>query len=245
MLVVAALFVDRIPQDTAYHQFADTRTILGIVNFWNVFSNLFFVITGGIGLWFLRQRDREGIIDRIYPVYVVFFSGVLATGLGSAWYHFSPDNSTLVWDRLTMTVAFMAYFAMVVGEHVSDTSARRLLIPLLVSGAASVFYWQYTEATGAGDLRPYALVQFLPMILIPVILIAYRPLFGSSKIFWVMILFYAISKLFEYLDHDVFAAGHLLSGHSVKHIVAAIAPLVLLHNISKRRLPVHEDRADG
>jgi hypothetical protein len=39
-----------IPQDPSYHQFADQRTLLGIPNFWNVVSNLPFVLVGAIGL---------------------------------------------------------------------------------------------------------------------------------------------------------------------------------------------------
>ena len=39
-----------IAQDPTYHQFADQRTLLGIPNFWNVVSNLPFVLVGAMGL---------------------------------------------------------------------------------------------------------------------------------------------------------------------------------------------------
>lgn len=235
MLIASAFLIDPVSQDLAYHQFADARTLFSIANFWNVVSNVPFLIVGGAGLWFLRIRDREGIVDSLYPAYIVFFVGVFLTGIGSSWYHVIPNNSTLVWDRLPMTIAFMALFTIVIGEHVYDKGARRLLIPLLIMGAASVFYWQYTESTGEGDLRPYVLVQFLPLVLIPFILLAYRSHFFSKRIYWGMILLYAISKLLEYFDYSIFETGVLLSGHSIKHVVAAAAPALFLYGIVNRR----------
>ena len=187
------------------------------------------------GLWHLRKRERDGIVGNLYPAYVVFFIGVALTGIGSSWYHFAPDTHTLVWDRLPMTVAFMALFTIVIAEHVCDDGARRLLVPLLVIGAASVFYWQYTESAGSGDLRPYALVQFLPMVLIPVILLAYKSCFFTRHVYWGMILLYAASKLFEFFDYNVYEAGNILSGHSLKHVVAASAPALFLYSIKTRR----------
>jgi hypothetical protein len=240
MLAATSLIIDPVPQDAAYHQFADSHTIFGVSNFWNVFSNVGFLVSGSLGLWYVRNRDQPGIVDRIYPAYVILFAGVFATGFSSGSYHLSPDNASLVWDRLTMTIVFMAFFTVVIGEHVCETSARRLLIPLLIAGAASVFYWQYTESVGTGDLRPYALVQFLPLVMIPMILIGYRSTFGSSRIFWIIILLYVLSKLLELLDQEVYMAGGLISGHSLKHVVSAMAPLVLWYGMT-RRSPVEDE----
>ena len=235
LLIAAAFLVDRMPQDAEYHQLADSRSILGVTNFWNVMTNLPLLLVGLAGLWFLRQREHDGLLDAMYPAYIVFFAGVGATGLGSAWYHLLPNNATLVWDRLPMTVAFMGLFTVIIGEYVCHRGARRLLIPLLLIGAASVFYWQYTESTGVGDLRPYALVQFMPMILIPILLLAYRSDFGWQGVYWSMIVLYACSKLFEYFDYNVYSMGQLLSGHSIKHLVAACVPGLFLYAIARRR----------
>ena len=77
------------------------------------------------------------------------------------------SNATLVWDRLSITVSFMAFFVIVYGETVSVRTARMMLGPLVGLGIVSVFYWHITESQGVGDLRLYGLVQFLPMLLIP------------------------------------------------------------------------------
>jgi hypothetical protein len=235
LLIAFAFLADPVSQDPGYHLFADTRFIFGIANFWNVVSNLPFLIVGGAGLWFLRTKEQQGIISSLYPAYLIFFCGVLLTSIGSSWFHLAPSNSTLLWDRLPMTIAFMALLALIVGEHVCDKSAKRLLMPLLLVGAVSVIYWHYTESIGAGDLRPYAIVQFLPMILIPILLLTYPPRFSSPGIYWGMILLYALSKAFEYFDYDVYAWGSIISGHSIKHLVAAAAPALFLYGIRTRR----------
>ena len=101
VLIIASLFglllLPPIPQDQNYHDFADQRTLLGIPHFWNVVSNIPFIVIGAVGLWPLRRS----------PAIVILFLGILLTGFGSAYYHLDPDDSTLFWDRLPMAVSFM------------------------------------------------------------------------------------------------------------------------------------------
>jgi hypothetical protein len=231
----AITFVPPIPQDPGYHLFADSRSFLSVPNFWNVASNLPFVLVGAAGLMFIRRSDRRGISAALRLAHIVFFAGVLLTGFGSAWYHIAPDNRTLVWDRLPMTLAFMGLFTIVIGEHISERAARGLLLPLLAAGAASVLYWALSETRGSGDLRPYVLVQFLPVILIPLILLMWRSQFDRTAFIWCAVVAYAASKLFEHYDHGIFRLGGIVSGHSLKHVVAALAPLMLLYGFSTRR----------
>jgi hypothetical protein len=162
------------------------------------------------------------------------------TAFGSGYYHLNPANDPLVWDRLPMTIGFAGLFSIIIGEFVSVRAARRILVPLLVIGAASVLYWAFTESNGSGDLRPYAVVQFLPMLLIPVILLIYKPSIGSPKYYWIMMLFYVLAKLFEHFDAAIYDAGQIVSGHTVKHLFAALTPATMLYALTVRR-PVHED----
>ena len=177
-------FVDPIPQDLSYHEFADTRSILSVPNFWNVLSNFPFLLVGGAGFYYSRSRNRPGMMADLHIAYLVFFSGIFMTGFGSAYYHYAPGNETLIWDRLPMTIGFMGLVTIIVGEHISLPAAKRMLIPLLLIGAGSVVFWGITEARGEGDLRPYAIVQFLPMLLIPLILLMYRSVFDSVDFLW-------------------------------------------------------------
>ena len=236
VLVASVFFVDPIPQDPLYHAFVDTRSIIGVPNFWNVASNIPFLLAGGAGLYYLSKGKIPDLPQDLTLSYVIFFTGIFLTGFGSAYYHYAPSNATLVWDRLPMTLGFMGLFTIVIGEHISVPTAKRLLVPLLIVGVGSVAYWAVTEARGAGDLRPYAIVQFLPMLLIPLILIMYESVFDSVRAYWLVIALYVLSKLFEHFDELVYEAGGLISGHSLKHVAAAIAPLVLLIGFTRRRL---------
>lgn len=231
--VIAAvfLFVDPVPQDLDYHKFADTRTLLGVPNFWNVASNLPFFI---VGLWGMGVTARQFMKPaELRPAYLVFYFGILMTAFGSAYFHVIPGNDSLVYDRLAMTIGFAGMLAVVLGEIISVRTAQRVLAPFLAIGIASVVYWAWTESRGVGDLRPYAIVQFLPMLLIPVLLLTHRTKSELIPAFWMMILFYVLAKVAEFLDAAIFDIGQVISGHSLKHLFAAIAPAVLLIALGK------------
>ena len=220
-------------QDHAYHAFADTRTFLGIPNFWNVCTNLLFFVVGVWGLAFLSRN--VAVVGPLRIIWAFFFVGVLATTFGSAYYHVSPDNASLGWDRLAMTIGIMSLFALVIGEYLSVSWGRRLLLPLLLLGAASVYYWLRTESIGAGDLRPYALVQFLPMLLIPLIMLLRRGESDMGPYLAVLLALYVVAKIFENLDSGVYSAGELMGGHALKHLFAALAASSLLPALYRRR----------
>ncbi len=174
-------------------------------------------------------------IPGLQPAYGVFFVGIFLTAFGSGYYHLSPANDPLIWDRLPMTIGFAGLFSIIIGEFVSVRAARRILVPMLVVGVASVGYWAFTEARDAGDLRPYAVVQYLPMLLIPIILTMYKPLIGSTKYYWLMMLFYVLAKLFEYFDAAIFSMGQVVSGHTIKHLFASMAPATMVYALAVRR----------
>lgn len=228
---LADLISNPLAQDPAYHLFADQRSILGISNFWNVASNLPFLVVGAWGFTIARRQ----VIGPLRLVWLVFFAGIFLTALGSGYYHLQPDNGSLAWDRLTMTIGFMGLVAIVIGEYLSVDWSRLLLLPLLAIGVASVFYWSHTEQLGAGDLRPYALVQFLPMILIPAVVLVRHEHSDLGRYIGWMIAFYVVAKILEHFDAGVFSAGQLMSGHALKHLIAALGPASLLYGLTRRQ----------
>jgi len=207
----------------AYHDFADQRTFFGIPNFFNVISNLPYLVFGLIGYFFLFMQAHPEIIKSIKHAYLVFFVGVSMVCFGSGYYHLFPDNNTLLWDRLPMTLAFMSFFTVIFAEHVHEKTAGRMYLSLLVIGLVSVVYWYWTESSGAGDLRLYGLVQFLPMILIPLILWLFASQYSHTHYFWLMIGCYLLAKVFEATDQLIYDSIGF-SGHSLKHLVSAFAP---------------------
>jgi len=227
-----------IPQDPSYHAFADHRTLLGVPNLLNVLSNLPFMVFGIAGLTVVRGERSTGLLRELRPAYTCFFAGSACVAIGSAIYHLDPNNLSLVWDRLPMTIAFMSFFAIVIGEHVGPEAGRRLLPPLLMVGPASVLYWWFTEARSAGDLRFYGLVQFLPLVLIPLILGLYRSLLTRVHLVWLVLVTYAIAKLFELYDAPIYARIGV-SGHTLKHLAASAG--VLLFLVAVRTRTVRED----
>ena len=235
--VVAMFFIDPVAQDPDYHVFADSRSWLGIPNASNVLSNIGFAVVGGLGLWWGMQRSSfAGGLPALRKVYLMLFFGIFLTAFGSSHYHLSPNNNALVWDRLPMTIAFMAFFAMVLGEQVSEKLALILLGPLIIFGVFSVAYWHFTEQNDLGDLRLYALVQFLPIILIPLLLILFPSPFESrSSVSWA-IGFYVLAKVFELFDDEIYRLKLGVAGHALKHLCAAVGTGCLLWALNQRRL---------
>lgn len=232
MIVVA--MADPVAQDPLYHVFADQRPLVGISNFMNVMSNLPFLFVGMLG-WRAIATDEELVTPTTRLAWTIFFFGIGLTAFGSGYFHLKPDNDSLVWDRLPMTIGFMSLVSIVISEYFSLQIGKRLLLPLLFVGIGSVAYWAYTESLGAGDLRPYAIVQFLPMLLIPLTIILYKTRSDLSRYVWWMIGFYIAAKVAEQMDDNLYAFGNAISGHTLKHLLASLAPASLLYGLMQRR----------
>lgn len=231
-VVFAVALHDRVPQDPRYHLFADRRTILGVPNFWNAVSNLPFALAGVAGLIAVRRaRSRRQPLG-MTTAWALFFLGTVAVAFASTWYHLAPGQRRLTWDRLAMSVAFMSFLAAVIGEWIDPRAGRRLLPFLLAGGVAAVGYWQVSEMRGASDLRPYIVVQFLPLILVPMILMMFPAETVRAHYVWATLGAYAAAKGFELVDESLFRQAALLSGHTLKHLAAAGAAYSLVRAVS-------------
>jgi hypothetical protein len=220
------LLLPVIPQDQSYHAFADQRTLFGTPNFWNVISNLFFVPIGAAGLWQFR-RD---------PATVVLFLGIFLTGFGSAYYHWNPNDRTLFWDRLPMTLGFTAILSVVIEERVSARAGVVLLWPLLVIGIFSLLLWRWTD-----DLRLYAWAQFFPLLALLILFVLCPPKYTGTSYWLIAIALYAIAKVFEHFDGEIYSIGFIVSGHTLKHLAAAVAACAILKHFQVRRPIIAEN----
>ena len=236
---LAALLLPPFKQPQEYHQFADQRTWLAIPNFLNVISNVGFLLVGLAGLGFLCNKTTVKA-SRIFvePAeripYAAFFLGILFTCFGSAYYHWRPSDSTLVWDRLPMTMAFMSLLAATIAERIDLRAGLRLLGPLILAGAASVGYWRWR-----GNLWPYAAAQYYSILLVGLIsLCSRRATAGAMISVWVAVL-YALAKVAEVLDARILVASRFVSGHTLKHLLAAFAVYWILRMLVKRQPPSH------
>jgi len=244
ILAVIALFLPAIPQPLAYHNFADHRGWLGIPNFGDVVSNIPFAIVGIWGLLVMFTPARLQRLDsRERWPYLVMFASLILTAIGSAYYHLAPDNARLVWDRIPIIIVFMALLAAVIAERVGVSAGLALFPVLEIVGVASVLYWQSTEQRGHGDLRFYAAVQVYA-ILILLLALLLPPRYTRGVDFAIVVGFYALAKLFEECDRQVFSLGHIVSGHTLKHLAAAGAGFWVLQMLMNRSvIPLTAGRA--
>lgn len=210
--------LDPFPQTQSYHVFADSLELWSIPNALNVLSNFVFVVVGIAGWARLRNRFESPTIH----IWRFMFLSVIFVGMGSSWYHWNPNNNSLFWDRLPMSIGFAAMIAGIFADRINCRTGCALCLPLILFSTGTVIYWIYTEQIGKGDLRPYLLLQYLSMVLIPLVLVLFPESSGSSRPYWVLWLFYVIAKLCELQDRQIYEiTGHLLSGHTLKHFAAA------------------------
>lgn len=216
-------------QPQAYHAFADQRTLLGVPHALNVLSNLAFIVAGGIGLaGFSRLRFIDGSRAARAPWWVLF-AGVLLTGFGSGLYHLAPNDATLVWDRLPMAFAFSGLIAGTLAERAPKLSWP-LLVVLVAVGTCSVLYWRAT-----GNLLPYLVMQAGYIIIaVAATALMCAPatlanwLYGAAGL-------YAVAMVSEKLDHPIdTVSGGIVSGHTLKHVLAAVAAYVVYLMLRRR-----------
>lgn len=232
-LIAAAIFMavflfqkGPLPQEQWYHQFVDTRMMLGIPNAMDVLSNIFFVIVGVLGM---NEVGKVMGLDT-KKSWWWFFLAILLVAPGSAYYHLNPNDTTLIWDRLPMSMGFMGLYIVLLCEHIS-LKFEKALYPALILGILSVFTWVMTN-----DLRIYYWVQFSSFITIPIILLLFKSRYGKKYLYGVTLAFYGLAKWTEIKDKEIFYATHeLISGHTLKHILAAVGLLALWWMVKTRK----------
>lgn len=231
--VVLMIVTPAIPQNQAYHDFADHRKYFGIPNTLNVVSNFPFLVIGIIGLVLCYYKNYFKLsLQGELSGWTCFYVGVAAVAFGSSYYHLKPNDARLVWDRLPMTIAFTSIMGIFIIERIDERKGTLSLIPLLLAGLVSIFYWSFFD-----DLRPYAVVQFVPCIVIPVMAILLPPMYTHST-YWLWAAgFYLLAKVEEAEDKVIYGwTHHIVSGHTLKHLCAAMVPIFLTLMLVKREI---------
>ena len=231
-LAVVVFGLNPIAQPLEYHLFADARACFGLANCGDVYSNLGFAVAGLYGLWVLAREPALFSPEHkaIKVLFQLFFIAVTAVSAGSAYYHLAPDNERLFWDRLPITLAFLALFPAILADRINSKTGIWIATCAIPAGMAALVYWIWTEAMGAGDLRFYGLVQAYPLLcllIVPWVFPTAR--YSQSKYVYAMVGLYGLAKLLETFDGQVLMlTGELISGHSLKHLAAAAACLVVV-----------------
>ncbi len=217
------------------HAFADQRTWVGLPCALDVLSNLPFAIAGLWGLVLLRRAHGAGRTLGHPPqdavsrgLAALFFGGLICTAVGSALYHVRPDDDGLLWDRLGMVLPFAGLLGLAVHSRVSARAGLCAAGVVLAAGMAAVLWW-----ARSGQLLPWAVVQLGGMLVVLALSLLPRRTGTLAPHLGAVIALYGAAKLFEAADHAVFqATQQWLSGHSIKHLLAAAAAWPVLRALA-------------
>ncbi len=224
--LAAIMLLDPIAQDPNYHRFADQRSLFGIPNWQNVLSNIPFLFVGVLGLIYVIRWPQRGARWS----WLAFSLGVYLVCFGSTYYHWAPDKQTLIWDRLSMTLAFMGIFVALLSETVNSKLEKYLLLPALSLGFFSVYYWNQVD-----DLRLYIWVQMIPLITIPFLLLRFHGSYTHRHYLAYALVCYVLAKVVEFTDGAVFSlTQQFISGHALKHLLAALGSWYIVDMVRKR-----------
>jgi len=250
LAALAGLYLEpRVPLAPGYHEFADQRILGGFPRAFDVLSNAAFLVFGTWGLLSLREpRSRVSFAEEQERLpYVLFFAGVALTGIGSAYYHLQPGDARLPWDLLPMTMSFMSLLAATIMERISLRAGLLFFLPtLVVCGFASVAYWQLGAWRGQGDYRFYMFTQYFAAIAIGAIVVLFPPRYTRTTYgLFLAFLFYALAKIFELWDREIFSLGGIVSGHTLKHLSAGVACYCILRMVQLRKVTRFPDLASN
>ncbi len=228
-LCLSAVLLPALTQNPAYHHFADARTLLGVPNALDVLSNLGFLVAGLYGLHQVASGRLCLFSAAMKAGVVVTFFGFVATAIGSTAYHLAPADAGLVADRLGMVVAFAGVLGMAAAQRVSARAGFALLGTALLLGPCAVIAWSIL-----GTLTPYAVMQFGGIALLLGLLSA--PALGPGPRWRWLVAAYLAAKVFEGADAFVWnLTSHVVSGHTLKHLVAALPVLAVTMALDRLR----------
>ncbi len=237
LLAVAALFYGPVAQLPNYHNFADQNTLFGIAHFIDVATNLGFLSVALLGFFVVLRAKNHLTFRHSYLGYLLFLAGLLLTALGSSFYHLAPNNETLIWDRLPIALLCAGLLAAVYGET-HHQNINKITPALAAYAVLSVFWWYGSILFGKDDLRLYLFLQILPLVLIPLWQSIFKRPARERVNFALAMSFYVAAKVTETFDHEIadfFTAQNILmTGHGLKHLLAAIAALLIVWELKMR-----------
>jgi len=235
--IIAAISYGPISQPQEYHDFADDREFLSIPNALDVMSNLAIVYPGILGLVLVYERRNESeISDDEVSIQITLFSGMILTFAGSVWFHLDPNDSTMLWDRLGMSVVIGSCISLLIHDMYDRNLAGNIHLPIVVISIISVLWWPVFD-----DLRFYFIIKHHPFILFPILLLFGNRIYDKvSGYYWGLSMF-ILATIFEFTDLKIFEITGFISGHTLKHIFAGIGLWFIMAMIRDRKLLTVEE----
>lgn len=224
-----------------YHHFIDNRKLLGIQNLMDVVSNILFFIVSIYTAWSLNKNNTQGSLFKNLKTNQlnvnIVLTGCMLVGFGSAFYHLAPSDHRLMWDRLPMTIVFSGIVSHAI-THLNllpkNWSITKMSCSYLALSLFSVVLWYVGTLINQNWIGLYSFVQFGGIILLLYLAGSAYSLKDNTYLKMIMkvIGLYIVAKVAEHYDHQIFDFTYnIISGHSIKHMVSALALLVWFNDI--------------
>jgi hypothetical protein len=140
----------------------------------------------------------------------------------------------------------MSLLAATIMERISLKAGLPFFLSVLVvCGFASVVYWQLGAWQGQGDYRFYLFTQYFSAIAIGAIVVLFPPRYTRTYGLFLAFLFYALAKILELCDQEIFSLGGIVSGHTLKHLSAGVACYCILRMVQLRKVTRLPDLASN
>ena len=240
VLFMCTILLPPIPVSEEYHQFADSRSCLGIPNFGDVISNMFFLMFGVMGLVTVAGKSGKKLFLEKYHSwpYLSFFCVVVVISFGSTYYHLNPSNERLYLDRAPILIGFLCLFAAFTADRVDQRGTIFVFFPFLLAIGVGALFWDLRQMSTGGDLRFYGLLQVYTFITLPLVCWLFPNCRYTSNYHMYLILgWYALAKFCELYDKLIFESlAGLISGHTVKHAVASLAICTVIIMLRKHNV---------
>jgi hypothetical protein len=232
-IVILAIY-GRIALPLHYSEFANQSALFGIPHAADVLSNIGFALVALWGWFALYPQRASDQLRAGWPGYRLFLIALFLTAFGSGYFHLDPDHARLIWDMLPIALVCVGLLVGVRGDTRPELNAQIEATGLGLYAVASIAWWVYTDRLGADDLRPYLLLQGLPLLLIPLWQAIYRAPRTDRIAFAAAMLLYVVAKLAELLDRQIANALGFVSGHTLKHLIATMATAAVVWGLTRR-----------
>lgn len=213
---------------SSYFNYADQRCILGINNFSDVVSNLAFTVVGLLGFYWIKNNVNLHYEFKILGNFMA--AAMVLVSIGSAFFHYIPTVERLFWDRVPMVLGFISLIGLLVADRVNKTMGLKTFFILFVLSVITLALWRLNYL----DLRPYLLIQFGSLLFVVLIIILKSRGTISNSAIWVSFGLYILAKAFEIADNSMWNLTGIISGHTLKHLAAALAMYFLLKTFRKK-----------